>query len=399
VLGVLTPLGVMLSPPLITLAPVAPADPHGVEAVAAVKPSLLWRPKPTAPASLTALLVVGSKPDEPLFADLPFKQRLEAHGYAVTLIQDKIVTGKHCEAHDIMVVSGSVGGGNIKERLNACTTPQIIYEVGLYQWNQMSGKENGDNAWVTSDWWNTHHQNGWVESGQWPPPNTGAGIWITNASSPLAASYPAGSVWGATDFFTESYSMNWVNADSLGSGADVVAILPREEVKALADNMMPKPDVDKVVLFKYEKGATLFGGDASPALRIGFPPYCFIYGQETSCDEFEADEFGQPKGLVPPCDACEPPACKSAEEYAAMGTASSMPLSQAGFDMLDAAIAHCAASNLPALPTETRPSDISALTSLWEAMGTPDVMIDWGNADPCAGTSSVQTHPNPITQP
>ena len=171
VLGVLTPLGVMLSPPLITLAPVAPADPHGVEAVAAVKPSLPWRPKPTAPASLTALLVVGSKPDEPLFADLPFKQRLEAHGYAVTLIQDKapnppapppartlpqqqqhhhhhnllhthlslprspplspeqIVTGKHCEAHDIMVVSGSVGGGNIKERLNACTTPQIIYEV------------------------------------------------------------------------------------------------------------------------------------------------------------------------------------------------------------------------------------------------------------------------------
>ena len=89
VLGVLTPLGGMLSPPLITLAPVAPADPHGVEAVAAVKPSLPWRPKPTAPASLTALLVVGSKPDEPLFADLPFKQRLEAHGYAVTLIQDK----------------------------------------------------------------------------------------------------------------------------------------------------------------------------------------------------------------------------------------------------------------------------------------------------------------------
>ena len=42
---------------------------------------------------------------------------------------EQIVTGKHCEAHDIMVVSGSVGGGNIKERLNACTTPQIIYEV------------------------------------------------------------------------------------------------------------------------------------------------------------------------------------------------------------------------------------------------------------------------------
>ena len=72
----------------------------------------------------------------------------------------------------------------------------MTLQVGLYQWNQMSGKENGDDAWVTSTWWNTHHQNDWVESGEWPPPNTGAGIWITNASSPLAASYPAGSVWG-----------------------------------------------------------------------------------------------------------------------------------------------------------------------------------------------------------
>jgi hypothetical protein len=43
----------------------------------------------------------------------------------------QIVTDEHCEAHDIMVVSGSVGGGNIKDRLNACTTPQIIYEVSL----------------------------------------------------------------------------------------------------------------------------------------------------------------------------------------------------------------------------------------------------------------------------
>ena len=353
-----SPLGGMLIPPS-TSAPVASADPRGVEAAAAVKlgSSLPSRPKTPATPPLTALLVVGSKPDEPLFADLPFKQRLEAHGYTVTLIQDQIVTDEHCEAHDIMVVSGSVGGGNIKDRLNACTTPQIIYEVGLYQWNQMSGRENGNDAWVTSTWWNTHHQNEWVESGEWPPPNTGAGIWITNVSSPLAASYPAGSVWGATDFFTESYSMNWVNADSLGSGADIVAILPRDEVLELADNMMPKPEIDKVVLFKYEKGATLFDGNASPALRIGFPPYCFIYGQNASCDEFELDEFGKPKGLVPPCDECMPPACKNAseyaQEYAAMGTASAMPLSKAGFDMLDAAIAHCTASFLPALPNVT----------------------------------------------
>lgn len=190
----------------------------------------------------------------------------------------------------------------------------------------MSGPTNGDDAWVTSTWWNTHHQDAW-KKGEWPPPNTGAGIWITDATSPLAAGYPAGEAWGATDFFTQSYSMvrqtilppsflardlsplshkrcrpppnthratstphltpheinrihhhpatpqNWVNADSLGSGADVIAILPRKVVASLAGNAMPKPTVDKVVLFKYEKGAALKGGAPSPALRIGFPPY------------------------------------------------------------------------------------------------------------------------------
>ena len=80
--------------------------------------------------------------------------------------------------------------------LTLTLTLTLTRQVGLYQHNQMTGPDNGKNAWVTSDWWNTHHQNAWVESGEWPPPNTGAGIWITNASSPLAANYPAGSVWG-----------------------------------------------------------------------------------------------------------------------------------------------------------------------------------------------------------
>ena len=84
------PLGGMLAPRS-TSAPVASAEPRSVEAAAAVKPgsSLPSRPKIPATPPLTALLVVGSKPGEPLFADLPFKQRLEAHGYTVTLIQDK----------------------------------------------------------------------------------------------------------------------------------------------------------------------------------------------------------------------------------------------------------------------------------------------------------------------
>ena len=109
--------------------------------------------------------------------------------------------------------------------------------------------------------------------------------------------------------------------------------------------------------------------------------YCFVYGQEPTCEDLTQ---------VPACAACAKPACKTAEQFEAMGTASSMPLSKAGLSMLDAAIAHCAASNLPA-PKLTRASDTAALVALWAAMGKPAVMIDWGVSDPCAG---VATTPN-----
>ena len=40
-------------------------------------------------------------------------------------------------------------------------------------------------------------------------------------------------------------------------------------------------------------------------------------------------------------------------------------------------------------PIMTKPSDRAALLSLWEAMGRPGVMIDWGNEDPCIGTATT----------
>ena len=40
-------------------------------------------------------------------------------------------------------------------------------------------------------------------------------------------------------------------------------------------------------------------------------------------------------------------------------------------------------------PTMTKPSDRAALLSLWEAMGKPGVMVDWGNEDPCVGNATT----------
>jgi hypothetical protein len=43
----------------------------------------------------------------------------------------------------------------------------------------------------------------------------------------------------------------------------------------------------------------------------------------------------------------------------------------------------------PLVPNITKPSDRRALLSLWEAMGKPGVMIDWGNEDPCVGKATT----------
>eukprot|EP00978_Attheya_sp_CCMP212_P001229 scaffold2560_cov35-Attheya_sp.AAC.1 len=41
------------------------------------------------------------------------------------------------------------------------------------------------------------------------------------------------------------------------------------------------------------------------------------------------------------------------------------------------------------LPESTRPTDFAALMSLFEAMGKPSVMIDWGKDDPCVGKADT----------
>jgi len=272
---------------------------------------------------LTALLVVGTDPGQPLYADLVFKERLTLAGYGVSLIRDKLITHEICEEVDAMLISSSVGGGNIGHRTDNCTTPQLIWEVGLYNLNGMAGPAHSD-AWVTSEWWNTYHQNAWEETGFWPPAPTGSDIVITRQGS---ESLLAAGLSGQVPLFSvEDYGVNWVNADKLGSGAKVVAILPPAATKDWPSESAP--DVQKAVLFYYEKGSELYcGRGKSPAFRIGFPPYGFIYNQNPTCEEL---------AQVPGCAICHKK-CLTTEE-AKMLDANPMPLSCLGVKLLDAAI-------------------------------------------------------------
>merc|ERR1712007_291296 len=167
-------------------------------------------------------------------------------------------------------------------------------EVGLYNANAMAGPTLED-AWVTSPYWSTHHQDAWLLDAYWPAAPTGADICITE------------------------------------EGAKVIATLPPG--KTLDWNNMSSPEEHKAVLFYYEKGAELWaeGGEQaekSPALRIAFPPYHFIYGSTPTCEELEN---------VPACAVCHaPPGCLNASE--AVDVKNPMPLSADGLKMLDAAI-------------------------------------------------------------
>merc|ERR1719382_1181173 len=97
--------------------------------------------------------------------------------------------------------------------------------------------------------------------------------------------------------------MNWVYTDRLGPGVEVIALLPPHEG-------LPQPHRPKAVLFVYKQGAELYGGRGpSPALRIGFPPYGFVYGADPTCPELAE---------VPPCGICLKH-CQTPEQMAASG--------------------------------------------------------------------------------
>jgi len=234
-----------------------------------------------------------------------------------------VVQSEDCEAYDVMLVSASISGSYLGTRVNNCTTPQLIWEVGLYNRNMMAGPRNED-AWVTSPYWSTHFQDSWTTPPYFhPEAPTGPNIYVTSEGS--KSTLVAGLGQGYIQFFSvPNYGQNWVNINSLGAGAKVVAILPPS--KTVEWNKLASQKEHKAVLFYYEKGGELYGGTPSPGLRIGFPPYHFIHGSTHSCGELEG---------VPACAACQH--CETAAELK-MVDQNPMPLSCHGVSMLDAAI-------------------------------------------------------------
>lgn len=104
----------------------------------------------------------------------------------------------------------------------------------------------------------------------------------------------------------------------MGAGATVVAVLPRKSP--------PRIHVDKTVLFYYEKGAELYGGRKSPALRIGFTPFHYRHGTDPTCEELTMEQRA--------CKGCS----KCVEAFAMQKEVNPMPLSADGLKILDAAI-------------------------------------------------------------
>jgi len=283
-----------------------------------------------AEAGYRALFVVGTEPGQPLFADLVFQQQLELHGFSVRLIKDSEATFDDCEESDVMLVSASISGSALGKKVNECTTPQLIWEVGLYQNNGMAGPSHED-AWVTSPFWSEYHQDAWNKAGYAPPAPTGAEIVITKdgATDPLAAGFQHGKV---PIFSVENFGQNWVNMNSLGKGAKVVGILPDEKTRHWKEETSPLQQ--KAVLFYYEQGAELYAAEGevpqpSPGLRIAFPPYNFVYGSDPSCEELDG---------VPGCDVCHEKCLTASVWKVEDQKQNPMPLSDDGMKILDAAI-------------------------------------------------------------
>jgi len=293
---------------------------------------------------LTALLVIGRElnPDNLLFADRVFKDRLELWGYIVTTVKDvdvNVPDGLQCEDYDAILVSSSINGGKVGDRLDKCTTPMVHWESGLWNTNGMScctekdgyeGNTFQNEVFVTNRYWHEHSQDGWLTRGYGPPAPTGPNIIITEIGekTTLAAGFPSGALpfFMVDDYDVMEYGFNWVNADKLGSGAKVVAIIPPNTSAHWRSEY--RPQVEKAVLFYYEKGSELWSGfGPSPNLRIGFPAYGFDYSSEPSCYEI-ANSW--------PCAACVGK-CQEVE-YWEKQPANPMPLSFQGLKMLDATI-------------------------------------------------------------
>jgi hypothetical protein len=177
-----------------------------------------------------ALLVVGSTSLG--VGDLAVRARLTAAGYAVTVVDDSVVSAGHAGGKDVVIVSSTSDDRLVQGELREVAAPVLIWKATLYD-----------------------------DMGMAPPGGIGielsTSISIVDAGHPLAAGRS-----GSVEVITSVDYMPWA---MVGSAADVVATIG-----------------GRATLFAYETGDPLPAGGTAAGCRVGFPAY------HTSPEEFTA---------------------------------------------------------------------------------------------------------------
>jgi hypothetical protein len=177
-----------------------------------------------------ALFVVSAVP--PGQGDPPIVTHLEKRGFLVTLVDDNVSDPSDADGKDLIVISSTVGSGNVADKYTAIAVPILNWESFLFDDLLMAAVGND------------------VEYGT----ITGqTDIKIVHADHPLAAGLPAGPV----PVYNSPENMTFGLAVTPNPTASIVA--------------RSNDGTDRPVLWAYEKDALLIDGvSKAAARRVGF---------------------------------------------------------------------------------------------------------------------------------
>ena len=179
---------------------------------------------PLLAAPKQALLVTGATPST---SDLQVSNRLELLGFTVTRIADTVSQMSDATGKDLVVISSTVGSGNVSTKFTAVPVPLIDWEWAVYDELGMDSNNAGGINLTTQ-----------------------TQIRITDPTHPLAAGLPAGLL------------------TVLSAPGDVASLaVPYPGAKVVATGVN-----SNAVIFAFEKGAPLHPARITnaPARRVGF---------------------------------------------------------------------------------------------------------------------------------
>lgn len=187
------------------------------------------------------VLFVGNNPTANA-GDLVIINRLEERRFAVTAVDDNDSQTSDADGKDLVVISSTVGSGNVNVKFTSVPIPIVNWEEALMD----DLKLTGDSA-ANPD----HHG------------TTGSqtALQVVRADHPLAGGLPVGTV----EVYTSPQTISWGYPEANAANAIIIA------------TVVGNPN--QVAIFGYETGATLFDGvTPAPARRVGF----FLNGDSTT---------------------------------------------------------------------------------------------------------------------